>query len=276
VRLSTIRPAVLLVCSALATAAPAAAQRPQVPTGPQAEQMRVQLSVMERLLERAVNEGIVATRAHMPEMVSVPLMLDGSNRARGFKVEGYGVFFDVEVPGLPPSMTWSLRIIARNNDAAILRDLSDLRALVTRSVTDEKARAEVQNRIVRLQQRIVGVPPEIGGAAQPGQTVRAVSGVDSVGLPAEVDTREPDEIYTVEVKNALVNAILNQGTAIPMAPDETLTVAARGSDASHSSGLGDPQVATMYLTIKGQDLAALRAGQINRDEARKRIKENHF
>ncbi|MGE5358856.1 MAG: hypothetical protein ACM3NQ_07530, partial [Bacteroidales bacterium] len=80
-RCSTIRSAVLFVPVAVLAATVASAQAPtpsagaQVPRDPQSDQARVQISVMENLLERAVNEGIVATRAQIPEMVSVPFML---------------------------------------------------------------------------------------------------------------------------------------------------------------------------------------------------------
>lgn len=272
-RFSSVRPAVLMFC-AVAAATPAVAQTPAVARGPQADQMRVQIAVMERLLERAVNEGIVATRARVPEIASVPFMIVGNDRVRGFRIDGYGVFFDVEIPEPPPSMTWSIRVIARNNDAAIQKELADLKLLVARAITSEKDRADVQARIVRLQQRVTGVPPGMQTTHQEegSRVVRTATGADLVQAPPAAETREPSEIYMSEVRNALINAILGQGTAIPLAGAETLTVAARGTGAL----LGEPDVATMYLTIKAQDLNAFRAGQITRDEAIKRIKENHF
>jgi hypothetical protein len=97
-------------------------------------------------------------------------------------------------------------------------------------------------------------------------------------MPVALDEEPADanELYTTEVKNALIKAVLDQGVAIPLAADQWLTVAARGSEAPRTQIIGDQGVATMYLTIKGQDLQALRAGQISREEARKRIQERHF
>ena len=74
-------------------AAPAAAQARSV-------NLRHQIYLMEGALARAVNFGAASLnqeiRAVMPDM----LVLAGESTARGFHLDGYGVFFDVEVPVL--------------------------------------------------------------------------------------------------------------------------------------------------------------------------------
>ena len=54
--------------------------------------------------------------------------------ARGFRLDGYGVFFDVEVPGVRPSLAWSLRTM--NETAAMFaRELQQVRAQLRQAVT---------------------------------------------------------------------------------------------------------------------------------------------
>src|SRR5215208_6052198 len=42
------------------------------------------------------------------------LTLTGQARARGFILEGYGVFFDVEIPSLLKSVVWSMQNMERD------------------------------------------------------------------------------------------------------------------------------------------------------------------
>ncbi len=269
-RLSAIRLGILLAWSG--TALSASAQPAPVPRGAQADQMRMQIAAMEGVLERAIGQGILATRAQMPDIVSMPFpMLSGTGHARGFRIEGYGVFFDVEVPRLPQSMIWSMQVISRNNDAAILRDLGEMRALLAR-VSDEKTRGDLQQQINKVEARVSGVPP--GAPMNAGQSVRR-AGQPLQTQPAQM--KSPDEIYTEEVQNSLVRAILDQAGAIEIGPDEWLTVAALDSEGTpRMPTLGDMNLSTMYFTVQGKTLAALRSGQMSREEARKNIRISYF
>ncbi len=269
-RLSAFRLGVLVVSFGVAGGVVASAQSvpaTPVPRGPQADQLRTQISMMEGMLERAVGEGIRETMAQIPDALSVPWMLSPNSRVHGFKIDGYGVFFSVEVPGLSPSITWSLQVMNRNNDAAILKDLDEMRSLVVK-MADQKARAEMQQRIDQVEARISGLPPDSASAA-PG-TVRRVR-----TLVPQRQVKQPDEIYTDAVRSALVKAILDQGTGFEIGPEECLTVAARGSEGPRPL-FPDQEVATMYLTIKGKDLAAVRRGQLSREQAAKNISVTHF
>ena len=55
---------------------------------------------MERVLEGAVEHGVTVTRDRVQELAQVPadLLVSDNAHARGFRLEGYGVFFDVIVP----------------------------------------------------------------------------------------------------------------------------------------------------------------------------------
>src|ERR1700757_896122 len=71
---------------------------------------RSNISIMEGVLQRAVVTGAEnlnrRVRTVAPQDV---LLLTGGAEARGFRLDGYGVFFDVEVPVLRQSVAWSLR-----------------------------------------------------------------------------------------------------------------------------------------------------------------------
>ena len=74
---------------------------------------------MEGILERAVEVGIDTLRRQLSGVMPDDMLLvagDGP-QARGFRLDGYGVFFDVEVPAVRPSLAWSLRTM--NETAAL-------------------------------------------------------------------------------------------------------------------------------------------------------------
>jgi hypothetical protein len=71
------------------------------------------MSVMEDAFQRAVE----AAHGHAVEAMQVaagmpPLFtFDGSTRARAFRLRGYGVFFDVDMPPVPRTVEWQLRVL---------------------------------------------------------------------------------------------------------------------------------------------------------------------
>ncbi|MGE0816900.1 MAG: hypothetical protein AB7O93_26415, partial [Vicinamibacterales bacterium] len=97
-----------LVVSTLAATAGAQPTPPSSPSTTQ-ENLRHQIYLMEGVLARAVTSGAARLnqqfRAVMPDLI----VMAGDANARGFLLEHYGVFFDVEVPVLRQSMMWSLR-----------------------------------------------------------------------------------------------------------------------------------------------------------------------
>lgn len=268
-RLSAIRLGVLLVPSCLIAAGAVSAQ--PAPAAPatqvsQPPQLRSQISIMEGILERAVGEGIRGAVAQRPDVFG-PWMWGTPPRARGFKIDGYGVFFDVEVPALPASITWSLQVINRNNEVVLVNDLNSMRQVVA-NVSDEKTRVALRQIIDKLQAHVSGAPLS-------DAPVRVVNGQLLAVTPA-TPMPSPSEVYTGEVKRALVNAMLEHGIMLQIAPDDWFTVAACDSQGSGRIAAGEPDTMTLYLSIKGKDLAALRAKQITPEEAAKRILEKNY
>src|SRR5215510_5971399 len=100
---------------------------------------RYQIGQLERVLEGAVEHGAAVTRdrlkAVLPPADTVDTLMSGENaRARGFRLEGYGVFFDVLVPPFytETTLTWSLRTLDQN-DLGLDSALRELRSYVQRS-----------------------------------------------------------------------------------------------------------------------------------------------
>jgi hypothetical protein len=61
-----------------------------------------------------------------------------------------------------------------------------------------------------------------------------------------------------------------------LTPTEWLTVAARDQDVSRLQPADPYDVSTILVRIKGADLAAFRAGQITREEARRRVELKEY
>jgi len=271
VRLSAIRLGVLLVPSCLVAAGAASAQpasaQPAVPS--QLAQLRSQISIMEGALERAVGEGIRGAVTEMPDVFG-PWLWGTPTHARGFKIDGYGVFFDVEVPELPASVTWSLQVINRNNDVAVVDELNQLR-LVIGNVSDPKTRADLMRALGRVQSHVSGA------ALSDSPPLRVVNGQLVTAAPAKTPPPpSPGQVYTRAVRKALVNVMLEQGVNLQIAPEDWFTIAACDSQGSGRIAPGEPELMTLYLSIRGRDLVALRAGQITAEEAAKRIVEKNY
>lgn len=104
-------------------ALPAAAQEPPgldklAPIAPPATPLtlaerqdhRDNVSNMEGLLATAVANGARRMQAENP---TVPLVASGQPRARGFVLEGYGLFFDVEIPELNGGVELTMQQLQR-------------------------------------------------------------------------------------------------------------------------------------------------------------------
>src|SRR5512142_2867525 len=111
----------------LTLTSPAFAQTPRVAD---ARQTHYQIAVVERILEGAVEHGAANLKDRLqavaPDAPAQLLILDNP-RVRGFRLDGYGVFFDVEVPSLNGTLTWSLRTLDQN-DLGLQSALNTLRS----------------------------------------------------------------------------------------------------------------------------------------------------
>ena len=229
-------------------AASAGAQSPAKSAELEQIKQRQRLSLMEGVLERAVANGADNLMRQVKSVMPDVAMLTGAPEVRGFRLDGYGVFFDVEVPALRPPIAWTLRYVDGNR-LAVNAALAQLRAMVLEQPVQERARLETLVR--QLEQRNVSQGP---------------SQVD----PEVV--RDPNEAYTRAVKEALVDAMIESSGHLNLGPEEWLTVAARDNVPNDPLVPGDAtDLKSVIFKIKGSDLAAFRSGQLTLEKARERV-----
>lgn len=254
---------------------------------------RYHVRQMESVLVRAV-EHAAELMTHRLTTVSPDVMaLAGSPRAQGFLIDGYGLFFAVEVPRLSDSMTWALQVLANSHDQRTLTSLQQL----ADAQTDPVVRADLEQAIRSLRRQMGrGAPAEQARSAEqrpamrpagtptaptptpPSPPVAAATVAESTSSgQAEAATllADPSAAYEGEVKAALSDALLDYALTLPLSPGEWVTVAAR--DAGYIA-FPDAiaEMVTVTLSVKVDDLLELRAQRIDRDEARRRVVVREF
>jgi hypothetical protein len=240
--------------------------RQQARVTPQQRTQRYQITTMERVLEGAVEHGAKVTRDRLQAVQFPEMLLSDNARVRGYRLEGYGLFFDVAVPMLEGSLTWSIRTLDQNN-LGLESALTQLRSLVEKSgdVNFEQAlkRVELQVAPVTLN------APSVADAIPISATPADAPPVDP--LPADAILDDPVEAFRAEIRDALMNAMLDHGAALRLTPTDLLTIAARGGDDRSMLGPPNDDAQTIMITVSGSDLTAYLSGQIGRDEARQRM-----
>lgn len=276
-----MRTALGSIAAIILAAAPLAAQGQQARPTPQQRDQRYQITTMERVLEGAVEHGAKVTRDRMQAIVPAEMLLSDNARVRGYRLEGYGLFFDVAVPMLEGSLTWSFRTLDQNN-LGLESALTALRSLVEKSgdTNFEQALRRVELQVAPVS--LSGLGPSVGADARtltgsaavapsdpPPATAAAGAPVFTAAGDAILDN--PVEAFRAEIRDALMNAMLDHGAALRLAPTDLLTIAARGSDDRTVLGPLNNDAQTIMITVRGADLTAYLSGQIGRDEALQRM-----
>ena len=267
----------ITLCSASAASALAQQRSPGV-AGPRPNpvmQARHEIFVMERVLEQKVQYGAQRLNerlraAGMPEMV----LLAGAARARGTRLDGYGIYFDLEVPAVRQSVSllMSLRSMGRP-DPDVAETLRALRNMA-QDVSDAPMKNSLESLIARLETRM-GLP-----RAPRGSVSAASLGAEPVPDPGAAQRQllsDPAEIYTNEVRSAVIDAMFDHSGPMNLGSAEWLTVGAR-DDLDPRVLTGDPNDVprTMIIRVRGADLAAFREGRLSREEAVQRVEVADF
>jgi len=87
--------------------------------------------------------------------------------------------------------------------------------------------------------------------------------------------RDPNELYTDSVKNALIDVMLKFSGPLRILDQEWLTIAASDSDGPQTSG-PIQETSRILISIKGSDLAAFQSGKLTREEVLKRVEVREF
>jgi len=268
-------------------------------------QTHYQIGVMERVLEGAVEHGAAIVRDRLqaiaPDAPAQMLILDNP-RVRGFRLDNYGVFFDVEVPSLNGTLTWSLRTLDQN-DLGLQNALNILRSRLDPADVDLQQalrRVEVQVGPMQVATPVSAPVPAPAGApllpnprraagaaaSAPDRPVTATSlaptAAQSTAAAAKARQAEdrildnPNEAYRAEVVQALADAMLDYSGPLAIGADEWITIAARGIQDRPRLGPADNDAQTVIIRARGVDLTAFRAGQMSRDDVFRRIERRVF
>lgn len=214
----------------------------QTPVSPGPEQVRrhEQINLFEGALERAVRNAAGRVARDVQSRNSGANFMTGDAHAKGFILDGYGVFVYVEVPAL--DLTLSLFLDQLERDAPPQRAESETAKPVSDRPPDEK------------------------------EPTPAIPKIARENLKSVMDTGEK---YHNEVKLQLADTMLDFSKNLELKADEWLSVAARGSDGALAPGdlLQRP---TVVLRIKGSDLSDYLAGRLTKDEARAKVEVRQF
>jgi hypothetical protein len=262
---------------ALTVTAPAFAQ-----TGLTREQhdLRYQVGMMEGVLEKAVEHGAALMRERLRAVLPADMLLSEPARARGIRLEGYGVLFDIDVPSLQSAPLWSLQTLDQNN-VGLESAINALRNSVQAS-----GDPSLQQALQRVELNLTPLPTVLGtSTSQPTAPAqpRAVSGSAASADDVVAGTvagdpllSNPTEAYRTEIKDAIMEAMLDYSRGLGLGLNEWLVVAARGNDERSALTGTDTEVQTVVIRIKGSDLADFLGDKITHDEARQRMEVKVF
>lgn len=255
----------------------------QTPRTERPRDLRYQIGVMERILEEAVQHGADKTRERIQSVLPpADMLLVTSAQVRGFRLDGYGVFFDVEVPTLDTSLPLSFKML-------------DQTGLGLDSALEAFKQVVQKSNDVNLEQALRRIELQLGPVAMVAPNTAGARTVAGSAATVSNDTPQPqvrtnavaatsvenylNEVHVTlrsEVRDALIDAMLDHGRGLDVAPNEWLQVAARRDDARPRLGPVDADVETMSIRVRGADLTEFLGGKITREEAIKRIDVKMF
>ena len=243
----------ILVALSIALTSPLTyAQQP----APETQPLRKQVLLMEGLLARAGTVAADTIARRLTEVQPGLTAFIGPSRARGFIMDGYGIFFHVEVPALSGTVIWTQQVMQRE------LQIGNLLTSLKRALSDMP---EGPNR----QQALQAVALLTRQAAPLKEAGVTAANVSSTVVDANWD---PNEDYKQEVKRELIDAILNHSLPLNIGPDQWLEVGAHMSESVPQSQRGT----TLMIRVKGSDLAIFAADPARREEIRKKVEVRAF
>jgi hypothetical protein len=133
-------------------------QRPPQATSAQIE-AREQIAAMEAAFENAVRYGAQMLDQRLKASSAANMvMFAGMERARGFRLDDYGVMFDVEFPSMRRSVVWSLQELERANLGAVRAAQSAAPSVQPREIYQSEITDALLNVILDYP-RAIGIGP---------------------------------------------------------------------------------------------------------------------
>ncbi len=238
----------IVLAVAIAMVAPAVA-RAQTTAGPTPEQKRRNaIYIMEGTLTASVSLAATQVSNEVRSVTPSATLFSGTARAKGFALDGYGVFFFVEIPALDLSVMLTVESFEREQ-RRLESQVANARQDSPQQVSSSNARQD---------------PPQQPAAVPPlKEMLRGVTDGD------------PGQKYRDAVKAHLIDAMLDNSKNIALQADEWLTIAARGSEAGLLTN-EILQLRTVVLRVKGSVLTDFLAGRLTQEEAQQKVEVHQF
>jgi hypothetical protein len=266
-----VRRVIIGIAIVVGVASSAVAEQAERTVQSEQAQARYKIFVMEGVLEKAVQNGAAIVSRQVRTIAPDAMFLTGATQVRGFRLEGLGLFFDVEVPALQPTVAWTLRAMLVDNG----NSLAQLKTFVQK-VTDPNDREQLM-RAIRQLELVMPSPRQVDLPGAARQVTDRPQGASSAPPADALLVTDPAAAYTREVKAALIDAMLENSGPLGLGADEWLVVAARDSEPGNRLVPGDAyDTTTWVLRVKGADLAAFRAGRLTLQDARTRVEVREF
>lgn len=160
------------------------ASAPAAPAQIDMVRRREQIGLMEGLLAAAVRNGAKETARQIQAIQPGLALFTGDARARGFYLEGYGVFFHVEIPGVQPSVEWIFETLQRSRapqqgqaslTSARAPATLDANALYTEAVQQKLIDAMLNLHIELLPDEWLTVAARDGAGPLPGEIYESIT-----------------------------------------------------------------------------------------------------
>lgn len=266
-RNETVKKAVI-VALAWAVAAPALAQT-QLASDPDAQRRRSHILLMEGLLARAGSNAAENFSRRLQQIDPSMTVFMGQTRARGFVLEGYGIFFEVEVPQLIATAVWSQIMVQRDNEigsalATLKRALQDMPEGPSRQQAQQAMRMLYAQAGPVQNQSASALPDTAIKVSEGTLTDAPQSAAEPSPLQQLLAMKDPRREYRDTVERELIDAMLDYSFPMNIAAEEWLSVAALVADAGQRGQI-------LMLRIKGSDLALYAADRSRRDEVKGRV-----
>jgi len=230
-----------------------------------AAERRRNIRYMEGVLVQAVRVGAeqVGKELERVEPNAVSALL-GTPRARGFLIDGHGVFFDVEVPDMDQSVVTSLVMSQREQ---LIGNAADSLRQAISAMPEGQTMQQVRAALQFLTGTGAGREP---GQASPPVVAPLAPPQGQLVSPPMILTN-PRKVYRAAVVDSVVDAMLGYSVQMNIAPEEWLTVAARGVEQSGPLQ-GLQETTTITVRVKGSDLAVYHSDPARRGEIREKVK----
>lgn len=228
-----------------------------VPLGAQqrttsATPMRSQILTFEDVLLRAIEVAgdELSKQVQQQLNMAVPIQFGFEPMApivRGWPIDSYGYHFAVQVPDVAQT-------------GILLAELYRMpRQQAPRPPTEAESRPVASGGVIK---------DDPMGPASPGPAAGRPAAASAAGF-------DPIATFHVNVRAALVDAIINNPGVLALRDTDWLAVSTTGMGQSPATRLS-PRSARMTLYISGADLRALRDGKLTPEQARQRIRESSF